>query len=174
MRYTLEVTIALPRNRVVELFDDSDNLYKWQEGLVNLEPLSGIQRLEGAKTKLIHKFRNNKVEMIETVEKRNFPDEFICTYEAKNTWNRTINRFIEIDYDKTMWVLIAEFRCVGFLKILAFIMPGLFRKSTLKDMREFKRFAENQPKGTLHKLNVAKINIYQCATLPDNPSTSPL
>jgi len=32
MKYTSEVTINLPRDRVVELFDDPDNLPKWQKG----------------------------------------------------------------------------------------------------------------------------------------------
>ena len=156
MRYTLETTIVLPRDKVAELFDNPDNLYHWLESLVSLELLSGIQGQVGAKSKLIHKFQNRKVEMIETVESRNLPDEFICTYEAKNAWNRVVNRFIDINTNKTMWVRITEFRCTGFLKVMAFLIPSIFKKASLKDMKEFKRFAESQPLGTLHKLYAVK------------------
>lgn len=30
MRYVCEVTIEKPRDEVLELFDNPDNLYKWQ------------------------------------------------------------------------------------------------------------------------------------------------
>ena len=33
MRYSCSVTIGLPRERVLELFDSSENLAKWQNGL---------------------------------------------------------------------------------------------------------------------------------------------
>ena len=69
MRYTLEITVAAPRNRVVELFDNPDNLPHWQESLASLELLSGIRGQVGAKSKLIHKFQNHKIEVIETVER---------------------------------------------------------------------------------------------------------
>ena len=31
----------MPRARFIELFDDPDNLPKWQEGLISFEPLHG-------------------------------------------------------------------------------------------------------------------------------------
>lgn len=144
MRYTLEITIVLPRNKVIELFDNPDNLYHWRDSLVSLKLLSGTQGHKGARTKLIYKLRKHRVEMIETVESRSLPDELVCTYESKNVWNRTINRFIEINTNKTMWVLITEFRCTGLLRIICLLMPGIFRKTSLKDMKEFRRFAESQ------------------------------
>ena len=41
MKYTREIVIELPRDRVIELFDDADNLSKWQEGLQSFEHVSG-------------------------------------------------------------------------------------------------------------------------------------
>lgn len=156
MRYTLEITVAVPRDKVIELFDNPDNLPHWQESLASLELLSGIRGQTGAKSKLVHKFRDHKVEMIETVERRSLPDELIYTYEAKNAWNRVVNRFIEINKNKTMWVLITEFKCTGFLRVLAFLMPSIFKKASLKDMKEFKGFAESQPLNNLYKLYSVK------------------
>ena len=31
--YSAEIVINLPRSRVIELFDDADNMFKWQPGL---------------------------------------------------------------------------------------------------------------------------------------------
>lgn len=36
-----------------------------------------------------------------------------------------------------------EFKCSGLLKLMSIIMPGMFRKSSLKEMESFKRFAEH-------------------------------
>ena len=156
MRYILEITVAAPRDRVVELFDNPGNLPYWQESLDSLELLSGIQGQVGAKSKLVHKFQNHKVEMIETVERRSLPDELVCIYEAKNAWNRVVNRFIEINKNKTMWVLMTEFRCTGFLRVLTFLVPSIFKKASIYDMKAFKCFAESQPLKNLCKLYSVK------------------
>jgi hypothetical protein len=37
MKYTSEVTIGLPRERVIELFDSSENLSRWQPDLRRAE-----------------------------------------------------------------------------------------------------------------------------------------
>ena len=50
MRYELELDIDLPRERVVELFLDAENLPKWQPDLVSFEPLGeGDARAERAR-----------------------------------------------------------------------------------------------------------------------------
>ena len=51
MKYTTELTIKLPRNRVIELFDSTENLYEWQEGLLSFELLEGEAGQEGAVSK---------------------------------------------------------------------------------------------------------------------------
>ncbi len=152
MRYTSEAIIFLPRSKVIELFDDPDNMYYWHEGLDKLNLLNGIQRQEGAKSKLIYKLWNYKFEVIETIESRSLPDELICTYESKNIWKRVKSLFIEIDMNRTILVLITEFRCAGFLKILSFLAPNLFRKMLHKDIQEFKQFAESKVINNLYNL----------------------
>ena len=39
MKYSCDITIGLPRDRVIELMDNLDNMYKWQDGLQKVEPL---------------------------------------------------------------------------------------------------------------------------------------
>ena len=41
MKYQVEITLDIPRERVIELFDSFDNLKKWQPGLEKVEHTSG-------------------------------------------------------------------------------------------------------------------------------------
>ena len=143
MKYTVEIDIDLPRDRVIELFDSTENMKHWQEGLVSAEHLSGTPGEVGAKMKLKYKMGKREVEMIETITKRNLPDEFAGTYDAKGVHNIVDNTFIEISESKTKWVAYQEFQMKGMMKIIAFIMPGAFKKQSMKYMKDFKAFAEN-------------------------------
>ena len=142
MRYQLELEIDAPRDRVIELFLDSENLPKWQEGIVSFEHIHGTPREVGAKSRQIHRMGKSEVEMIETITAPNPPFEYSATYEAKNVWNLIENQFIEIDNQKTKWILDNEFRCSGIVRIMAFFMPGMFKKQTLDFMNMFKTFCE--------------------------------
>ena len=143
MKYTVEIDIDLPRDRVIELFDSTENMKHWQEGLVSAEHLSGTPGEVGAKMKLKYKMGKREVEMVETITKRNLPDEFAGTYDAKGVHNIVDNTFIEISESKTKWVAYQEFQMKGMMKIIAFIMPGAFKKQSMKYMKDFKAFAEN-------------------------------
>lgn len=37
MKYTNEIQIDVPRDRMIELLDDAENMKHWQKGLVNYE-----------------------------------------------------------------------------------------------------------------------------------------
>ena len=144
MKYTLEIDLDLPRERVIELFDDPDNLPKWQPGLISFEHASGEPGQPGAKTRLKYVFGKREIDMAETIEARNLPDEFTAIYEAKGAWNRVENRFVETGPSQAKWIFDTEFRCGGMLKVMAFFMPGMFKRSSIKDMQRFKAFAESQ------------------------------
>ena len=144
MKYTLQLDIAIPRSQVVALYDNPDNWSRWQSGFVESEHISGQPRQEGAKTKLIQKVGGRTTEIIETIEATNLPDELRCIYEAKGVWNRVVNRFSEIDPAKTRWEFETEFRCTGVVRIMSLLMPGMFRKASLKEMLSFKAFAEGE------------------------------
>ena len=87
MKYICEVVIDLPRERVIDLFDSSENIKEWQEGLQSFEHISGELGQTGSKSKLVYDMNGRRVEMIETILKRDFPDEFSATYEAKGVMN---------------------------------------------------------------------------------------
>lgn len=145
MRYQLEIDIDLPRERILDLFLNQDNLQKWQPDLVSLEPLGWEgDYTVGAKTKQIHKMGNREIEMIETITEYDYPESFSATYEADGVWNLIENQFVDVDAGKTRWVVDSEFKCSGFMmKLMTWVLPGMFKKQTLTFMQRFKEYAEN-------------------------------
>lgn len=144
MKYTVETEINLPIARVVELFDDPENLKHWQPGLISFEPISGTPGQPGAKSKLKYKMGKREIEMIETITVRNLPQEFSGTYEAKGVFNIVKNYFRPVSDNKTKYINETEFQFSGFMKLIGFLMPGAFRKESEKYLRQFKEFAEKQ------------------------------
>lgn len=142
MKYTSEIEINQPVARVVELFDNADNMSKWMEGLQSFEPISGTHGQVGAKAKLKFKMGKREIEMIETITVRNLPDEFSGTYEAKGVFNVVKNRFVSLPGNRTKYISEQEFEFKGFMKIIGFLMPGAFKKQSMKYLADFKKFAE--------------------------------
>lgn len=142
MRYQEEIEINLPRARVVELFDNPENLPKWQPGLKSFELISGEAGQPGAKSRLLYDENGRELEMIETIERRDLPDEFSGIYEAPGVWNSLSNRFLAVGSGRTRWSVDTEFRFSGLMRILSFFMRGAFARQTRKMMDDFKVFAE--------------------------------
>ncbi len=142
MKYTVDILIKLPRNRVIELFDNPDNLFKWQPELKKFEPISGEPGQSGSKSRLVYDMNGRNLEMIETIIKYDLPEEFSATYDAKNVHNHVVNRFTEEGESLTRWSNENVFEFSGFMKLVGFFMKGAFPKQTLKDMNSFKIFAE--------------------------------
>lgn len=144
MKYSCQIDIDRPRDRVLELFEDPESLKHWQDGLEVFEPLSENRTAKGAQTRLVYKMGKRDIEMIETLDEYAPPDRMSAIYTAKGVWNHNLNRFIDLG-DRTRWEVDTEFRCSGFMRIMAFFMPGMFRKQTEKFMQQFKDYVEAQP-----------------------------
>jgi uncharacterized protein YndB with AHSA1/START domain len=144
MRYQLELEIAAPRGRVVALFLDPDNLQQWQPDLVSFEQIgSGAPREVGAKSKQVHRMGKREIEIMETITIHSPPEVFAAIYEAEGVSNLISNRFTETAEGATRWVLDAHCKFSSLmLKLMAWLMPGMFRKQTRTFMQRFKEFAE--------------------------------
>ena len=142
MKYTSEIEINKPVDKVVELFDNHENMYKWMEGLQSFEHISGKPGQVGAKSRLKFKMGKREMEMIETITVRNLPDEFSGIYEAKGSYNSVKNRFIALPGNKTKYINEQEFKFNGAMKMIAFLMPGAFKKQSMKYLVAFKSFVE--------------------------------
>lgn len=144
MKYSNEIIIDLSRDKVIALFEDPKNMVKWQDGFQELTHLTGQPGEVGATSKLKYQMGKRKVEMIETITVKDLPNEFSGTYEAKNVWNEVRNFFEELPDGKTKWRSDCEFRFSGFMKIMAWLMPGAFKKQSMKYLVAFKKFAEQE------------------------------
>lgn len=144
MKFRTSITIDLPRERMIQLFDNPVTLKEWQPGLLSFEPISGVPGQVGAKSRLKYKMGRREFEMIETVTKRDLPHEFNGTYEAKGIWNSVENRFEEAGPSKTIWHSDCDCRMQGFMKVIAFLMPGAIKRENVKMQERFKAWAEKQ------------------------------
>ncbi|MBA5629854.1 SRPBCC family protein [Moheibacter lacus] len=142
MKYSQEITIDAPIQKVIQLFDDPDQMDKWMKGLISFEHLSGTQGQPGAKSKLKFQMGKREIEMIETITVRNLPHEFSGTYDAKGVHNIVKNYFEEISENQTRYTTENEFQMKGFMKIMAWLMPGAFKKQSLQYLKDFKAFVE--------------------------------
>ena len=143
MKYTIETIIKLPRDEVIKKMDNSDNMKHWQRGLVSAEHISGTPGEVGSKMKLSYQMGKRRLEMIETVSKRNFPIEFHGVYDAKGMHNIQQNYFEETPDGYTKWISKSEFLPTNFaLRMITLLMPRAFKKQSKKYMSDFKNFAE--------------------------------
>lgn len=147
MDYRQEITVNVPRARLIELFDDPDNLAKWQEGLISFEPRSGEPGQPGATSRLVFKRGRGTMEMVETVTRRELPDLFEGTYDAKGVHNICRNEFHEAGPGATRWVAHNVFEFTGAMKIVGVLFGRSFPKSSLNYLTAFKAFAESEPQS---------------------------
>ena len=141
MQYSTSIIINLPRTRVIELFDNVDNLAQWQDGLQSFEHLSGQPGQAGAQSKLTFDTGDDIMEMIETITRRDLPDAIDMTYETEGVFNINHNRFID-EGDQTRWEARHEFQFSGAMAELPPGMDEAFQQQTLQTMNAFKAFAE--------------------------------
>lgn len=143
MKYTTEVMIDLPRQKVLQLLDDPENMKHWQRGLQGYKMLSGNPGTEGAKMELHYKMGKREILMIETIIKQDLPDEWHATYDAKGVHNLQKNYFHDLDGKRTHWVSETTFEFSGlFMKLMGKLMPKAFKKQSQKYLEDFKAFAE--------------------------------
>lgn len=143
MKYTAEIEINKPNDRVIELFDKPDNMYKWMGGLQSFDPAGGSTGQPGAKLKQAFKMGKRDIEMTETISARNLLHEFTGNYEAKAVFNIKKNSFQKMDDNNTRYISEQEFKCTGFMKCITFLMPGAFKKQSMKHLSSFKNSAES-------------------------------
>lgn len=144
MKFICQVDIDLPRDRVVQLFDNAETLKEWQDGFVSREHVSGVPGATGSKTRCRYQSGKREIVLIETIITRDFPDEFTALYEAKEMTNTMSNKFSALSENSTRYVAeINYIKLNGFrVRIMATLFPGMFRRQTQKWLDQFKSFCE--------------------------------
>jgi hypothetical protein len=143
LKYSCDIDLNLPRDRVSALFQDPDRIPEWQPSFVRMEQVSGEPGQPGNVHKLTHKMGKREMEMVETITENDMPNRFVATYESGGVWNIVENDFRENPDGSTHWHIETEFRCTGFMRIMTALLPGMFKKQTRKMQTDFKDFAES-------------------------------
>lgn len=149
MKFTCQVEINAPKLKVVELFDNPDNLKEWQDGFVAMEFLEGEPGAVGSTAKMIYKTGKREIELMETILTNNLPDDFEGEYVHKHMTNTMKNTFETLKNGNTLYqadIHYSKFNGL-MIKLMASIFPGMFKKQTQKWMDQFKRFVE-------HRINI--------------------
>ncbi len=143
MKYTSEIIVEVPRDEFVKKLENPDNFKHWQKGLKSYHLLSGPPGQEGSKMELHYEMGKRELVLVETIIKNNLPYEFHATYDAKGAHNIQKNYFKDQDGTSTLWISESEFQFSGiFMKLMAFFMPGAFKKQSMEYLKCFKEFAE--------------------------------
>ncbi len=145
MRYSSEITIDLPREKIIELFENEENMFNWMKGLKEVKHLEGEPGQEGARSEMHFEMGKRKISMVETILNRNFPEQFKTSYSTKGVYNEVDNRFEKIDENHTRYITEHYFRFDGWgMKVMAFLMPSAFKKQSMQYLKDFKAFAEGE------------------------------
>lgn len=145
MKYTCEVEIDLPINKVASLWENENHFDKWQDGFQAITLLEGKLNSTGAKSKIVYQQGKRKIELIETIISNNLPNEKKALYEHIHMINTQTTKFKKISDEKTRFISQVEYtKFNGFMpKLLATLFPGMFKKQSQKWMVQFKGFVES-------------------------------
>jgi hypothetical protein len=142
MKYNVQVTVNIPREKFLDLFENIEFMKKWQAGFASLEVLEGEAGEEGSKNLLTYWKNKKETIIIESIIKKKLPDSFDFLYETKYVMNWVHNTFIK-DGESTIWKAEHKFKFIGYMKAMI-LLRTLFVKQTVKDMNTFKSFAEKE------------------------------
>lgn len=144
MKFTCTVEIRRSREKVVALWNNPEYFKEWQDTFLRAESISGEPRKEGAITNLFLAQGKSEMLLKETIIKNDLPDRFIGLYEHKHMVNTMTSIFTSLDEESTRYVAEIHYtKFIGFMpKLMAFLVPWMFKKQTQKWLDQFKIFAE--------------------------------
>ncbi len=132
LKYTAEITVALPRDKVVAIFEDPEQASHWMEGLQSMKPISGEPGAVDSVTELDFLMGKRRMVMKETITANSLPETFSCRYDADGVHNFIDNRFIAVSENETRWEMDNVFEFEGIMmKIMDTLIPFMFKKQTM-------------------------------------------
>jgi len=144
MKFKLQLPINKSRAEVWKIFDDPNNMNKWQPSLINIERVSGTTGQPGAVARLTYRSSVREFSLLEKVTFRAEPERLDGVYENDFAENVIKNTFLEQGKDTTLWKVEVEFKFKTlFMKVLGPLRKKNFVIRTQRDMERFKELAEN-------------------------------
>ncbi len=142
MKYTLSNTINRPMAEVMQKFKDPEGVKHWMEGLEKIEHISGVPGEVGAKSDFYFLNKGKVMKISETILEQNLPRQIKFGYQSGMGYNEVEMVFEEIDANSVKQTSNSYFEMRGVMKVLGFLMTGLFKKQSMKYMDAFKAYVE--------------------------------
>jgi hypothetical protein len=144
MKFSLELPIKRSRAEVWKIFDNAENMSKWQPTLKKFENVSGTPGQPGAVSILTYEEGPREFTLTEKVTLRVEPERFDGIYENDFADNPIRNTFIATNENETLWKMDVEFAFKTLImKIVGPLMKKNFVIRTQRDMQRFKELVES-------------------------------
>lgn len=147
MKHKTEILIDADLATVWRMFNDPDNMLKWQPTLKSFTHKSGTPGQPDAVSELIYDENGREVVMTETITARREPYFLGGTYESKWANVVIVNHFEETADRKTRWNMNAKYGFKGFMKIMALFVRKSICERSDTDMNRFKLLVETAVAG---------------------------
>lgn len=142
MKYSVSNTINRPLEEVAAKFNEPDGALNWMEGLKRIEHLSGTAGEVGAKSNFhfVHKGKDMMIE--ETILEQDLPRQIKFAYRSPMGYNEVEMLFEKLSDNSVKQTNNSYFEMKGFMKVMGFMMKGMFKKQSMIYMDAFKKYVE--------------------------------
>ena len=142
MKYAISNTINTPLDKVVEKFLEPDGAMHWMDGLTKIERLSGNGHEVGVTHNFHFSMKGKDMVIHETIIEQNLPHQIKFAYQSPMGNNEVEMIFEPIGDNQTKQINNSYFEFKGVMKILSFLMKGMFKKQSMVYLNGFKAFVE--------------------------------
>ncbi|GAA3674125.1 polyketide cyclase/dehydrase/lipid transport protein [Lentzea atacamensis] len=138
MRFTSEIVLNKPIERVRVLTSDPAHVHQWQPDLLSITQHSETPGAAGSTATLTYR----KFTLEETVLAAT-ADERTSRYETRGMVHTITNRYTRIDDQRTKLVSDNEFQLSGLLKLGRRVLEKSLREQAERNLGNFKAFIDN-------------------------------
>ncbi len=148
MKMKVEAEIRASRDFVWAVFENPDNLTRWQPTLESFTPQTGEVGQPGATSELVYNENGKKITMIETVTERQKPQFMAGIYDSARATSLIVIHLEEIDDNTTRFVSYTNMKFKGMMKIMSVFVAKSIRDRAEADLNRFKLLVETDAAGT--------------------------
>ena len=144
----VEAEIRASRDFVWAVFENPDNLTRWQPTLESFTHQTGEVGQPGATSELVYNENGKKITMIETVTERQKPQFMAGIYDSARATSLIVIHLEEIDDNTTRFVSYTNMKFKGMMKIMSVFVAKSIRDRAEADLNRFKLLVETDAAGT--------------------------
>ncbi len=148
MKIKVEAKIRASRDFVWAVFENPDNLTRWQPTLETFMHRTGEVGQPGATSELVYNENGKKITMIETVTERRKPQFMAGIYDSARATSLIVIHLEEIDDNTTRFVSYTNMKFKGMMKIMSVFVAKSIRDRAEADLNRFKLLVETDAAGT--------------------------